>query len=289
MKCVKCGNKTFEKKQERASIEIKGEKVDYIAEIDVCSSCGMQSASDEQMRLSYVNASDAYRKKHHLLISAEIVGFREKMDMTQEEFAEYLGVGVASLKRWENGAIQEKANDELIRLKCSEEKLNEQLYDLESHVPDDIYRGNRQFDFEAFANVVVLLLGTAPSPLFFFMVLFYIDFLNFKRNGKGLTGLTYSAMQYGPCPSYYRKLKDNLIEKGWVERSGMHNLIAKKQFKSSYFTKSELSVIQEIKVALDTNSARYFYDGSHEEPAWKNTAEDELISYAMASELKLVR
>lgn len=288
MKCVKCGNKTFEKKQERASTEVKGEKVDYIAEIDVCSKCGTQSASDDQMQMSYINASDAYRKKHHLLISDEIISFRKKMDMTQEEFAEYLGVGVASLKRWENGAIQEKANDELIRLKCSEEKLSEQLYDLESHVPDDIYRGNRQFDFEAFANIVVLLLGTASSPLFFFKVLFYIDFLSFKRNKKGITGLTYSAMQYGPCPSYYRKLKDDLINYKWVERSGMHDLVAIKNFKSAHFTKTELAIIKEIKEKLDKNGARYFYEGSHEESAWKNTHEDQLISYELAKDLKLI-
>jgi len=287
MKCVKCGNKKFEKKQERASVEIKGEKVDYIAEVDVCTKCGTQSASDEQMRTSYINASDAYRKKHNLLTCSEIIGFREKMDMTQDAFAEYLGVGVASLKRWENGAIQEKANDELIRLKCSEEKLSEQLYDLESHVPNDIYRGNRQFDFTAFANVVVYLLGNAPSPLFFFKVLFYIDFLSFKRNGKGITGLTYSAMQYGPCPSYYRKLKDDLVEHGWVKRAGAHNLVAKKSFDPTYFTQSEVAIIREVKELLDNKSARYLYEASHEEPAWKNTPENELISYAQSRTLAL--
>jgi len=258
MKCIKCGNRTFEKKEERASVEIKGERVDYIAEVDICTKCGLDSASDEQMQLSYVRASDAYRRKYHLLTSEEIVGFRKKMNMTQDEFAQYIGIGVASLKRWENGAIQEKGNDELIRLKCSEEKLSEQLYDLESHIPNDIYRGNRQFNFEAFANVVVRLLGTAPSPLFFFKVLFYVDFLNFKRNGKGITGLTYAAMQYGPCPSHYRKLKDDLISHGWVERSGKHNLVVKRDFNAALFTKSELMVIQEVYEILVNEGAHYF-------------------------------
>ncbi|MCM2353112.1 MAG: DUF4065 domain-containing protein [Pseudobdellovibrio sp.] len=289
MKCVKCGSKKFETKQERASVEIKGEQIDYIADMDVCANCGLSVASDDQMHTSYVNASDAYRKKHQLLTSTEIIVFRSNMNMTQEQFAEYLGVGVASLKRWENGSIQEKANDELIRLKCSEEKLNEQLYDLESHVAGEIYRGYRQYDFEAFANVVVSILNAAPSPLFFFKVLFYVDFLSFKRNGKSITGLMYSAMQYGPCPSYYRKLKEDLISAGWVERSGMHNLVALKKFTPTHFTKSELSIIQEINEMLAQKGARYFYDGSHEEPAWKNTAEDELISYSMSQDLRLIQ
>lgn len=289
MKCIKCGSKKFETKQERASVEIKGERVDYLADMDVCANCGLQVASDDQMHSSYVRASDAYRAKHQLLTSQEIIGFRNNMSMTQEQFAEYLGVGVASLKRWENGAVQEKASDELMRLKCSEQKLNEQLYDLESHMAEEVFRGHRQFDFEAFANVVVNILNAAPSPLFFFKVLFYVDFLSFKRNGKSITGLMYSSMQYGPCPSYYRKLKEDLISSGWVERNGMHNLIAKKKFTPSHFTKSELSIIQEINEILAQKGARYFYEGSHEEPAWKNTAEDELISYVKAKDLKLIR
>jgi hypothetical protein len=37
--------------------------------------------------------------------------------MTQSEFASYLGPGVASVRRWELGQIQDKAMDMLIRLK----------------------------------------------------------------------------------------------------------------------------------------------------------------------------
>jgi hypothetical protein len=39
--------------------------------------------------------------------------------MSQEEFAAYLSVGVASVKRWELGKVQEKSTDDLIRIKCS--------------------------------------------------------------------------------------------------------------------------------------------------------------------------
>jgi hypothetical protein len=39
--------------------------------------------------------------------------------MSQEEFAAYLSVGVASVKRWELGKVQEKSMDDLVRIKCS--------------------------------------------------------------------------------------------------------------------------------------------------------------------------
>lgn len=59
----------------------------------------------------------AYRKKLGLLSASEIRAARERLRMSQREFAEYIGVGEASIKRWELGALQDKSGDELIRLK----------------------------------------------------------------------------------------------------------------------------------------------------------------------------
>jgi hypothetical protein len=39
--------------------------------------------------------------------------------MSQQEFANFLGVGVASVKRWELGKIQDKLHDDLIRQKTA--------------------------------------------------------------------------------------------------------------------------------------------------------------------------
>jgi hypothetical protein len=61
--------------------------------------------------------ADAYRAQCGLLTSAEIRRSRERLLMSQVDFASYLGVGVASVKRWELGEIQTKTADELIRCK----------------------------------------------------------------------------------------------------------------------------------------------------------------------------
>ena len=37
--------------------------------------------------------------------------------MSQRDFAKYLGVGEASVKRWEAGHIQDESSDRLIRMK----------------------------------------------------------------------------------------------------------------------------------------------------------------------------
>jgi hypothetical protein len=38
--------------------------------------------------------------------------------MTQRQFAEFLRVGEASVKRWETWLVQDASSDELIRVKC---------------------------------------------------------------------------------------------------------------------------------------------------------------------------
>ncbi len=84
----------------------------------VCPKCGyyLVEAADtpELMR----NLADAYRREAGLLTSDQIRAYREALGMSQQQLADYLKVGVASVKRWELGAIQDAANDEHIRLKC---------------------------------------------------------------------------------------------------------------------------------------------------------------------------
>lgn len=83
--------------------------------------------------------ADAYRRAHRLLTSEEIRSRRSSLRMTQKAFAIYLGVGEASIKRWELGAIQDESMDRYIRLKTDpdEARLNalqvSQLVDSDGH------------------------------------------------------------------------------------------------------------------------------------------------------------
>lgn len=82
-----------------------------------CERCGFQTIDSGQSSEFTRLVSDAYRQSRGLLTGAEIRARRIRLQMTQQQFAEYLGPGIASVKRWEAGQIQDKAMDELIRLK----------------------------------------------------------------------------------------------------------------------------------------------------------------------------
>jgi putative zinc finger/helix-turn-helix YgiT family protein len=99
---------TGERNGESFTVELLGLK---------CPKCGFQTVDSEQSAEFTRLISDAYRSAHGLLTAAEIRACRARLGMTQREFAAYIGPGVASVKRWEAGQIQDKAMDTLIRLK----------------------------------------------------------------------------------------------------------------------------------------------------------------------------
>jgi putative zinc finger/helix-turn-helix YgiT family protein len=101
-----------------------------------CGSCGFETIDSVESAEFTRLVSDAYREKHGLLTGVEIRARREQLKMSQQPFAEYLGVGVASVKRWELGQVQDKAMDELIRLKTDPEAARNNLRALESQVPE---------------------------------------------------------------------------------------------------------------------------------------------------------
>jgi len=83
-------------------------------EIDVCADCGAvlwTEKYDALMKLAY----EKFKKENGLLSSDEIRQIRENYDLSQDLFAMILGIGSASLQRYETGAVQTLVYDGIIR------------------------------------------------------------------------------------------------------------------------------------------------------------------------------
>ena len=122
MNCLRCDNHEFARK-ENAVIEqeFKGELLTVNATAMACTKCGWVTVALDQLDELRRRTADAYREKHELLTSDQIRAFRKLLRMSQREFAAFLRVGEASVKRWETWLVQEKGNDELIRTKFEKE------------------------------------------------------------------------------------------------------------------------------------------------------------------------
>ena len=116
--CPSCeASESFVIQESEIEQEFRKETFSISTECTVCSECGFSILADGQADKLRMKTVDAYRNKHALLTSFEIVDRRKKMVMTQQEFADHVGVGVASIKRWEGGRVQDPSNDALIRIK----------------------------------------------------------------------------------------------------------------------------------------------------------------------------
>ena len=117
MKCFQCGKGKMTSKVAEMTARVRGEEIPVRTEAMLCNRCGFQVLTDEQSDAYTIASADAYREKHGLLTSRELKEIRSRLGMSQQSFARFLKVGVASVKRWEAGMVQDEAMDELIKVK----------------------------------------------------------------------------------------------------------------------------------------------------------------------------
>lgn len=116
--CFDCGR---EMKREILEFtdEVNNEKITFKTKGFICE-CGRKTIEAPQMEAYDIALADAYRKKNGLLTTDEIKGFRRRLGISQQVFADFLGVSVRSIKRWEHGCVQDRAMDNLMRLNLKE-------------------------------------------------------------------------------------------------------------------------------------------------------------------------
>jgi putative zinc finger/helix-turn-helix YgiT family protein len=128
IRCINCGQTDLQSATVNLPGTVRGES--YTAKMPglACPNCGFQTIKGTEMAEFGRLLADQYRAKHGLLTSEQIWSRRTRLGMTQDAFARYLGVGVASVKRWEMGKIQDQRNNDLILQGTSETFSNTQAF-----------------------------------------------------------------------------------------------------------------------------------------------------------------
>ena len=119
MSCPLCGEThRVIKRTIPATACIKGEDVAYEQEVWICQRSPVgenEFIPGDVMDRNLRCARNAYRKKHGMLQSHEIVAIREYYGLTQKELSKLLGWGEATIARYETKFIQEQAHDEILQ------------------------------------------------------------------------------------------------------------------------------------------------------------------------------
>jgi putative zinc finger/helix-turn-helix YgiT family protein len=253
----------MEPRETQETVRFRGLDLTVVSGAFVCPECGLELATVEQAARVQKNISRAYREAAGLMTGEDIRGAREKRGLTQEGLAALLGVGIASVKRWEGVHIQTKSMDTLLRKALAGESCAN---------PDT---GNRNLSLPRVKQVICAFEALLKRRLFENKGLFsgkylwYADMLAFRETGQSLTGAMYARLPFGPQLNNYTDLFP-LIKGADI---------------------SELPPLDEADIAIIARVARRFprkkdvFKASHKEPAWLNTSTGDLIPYPLAETL----
>lgn len=293
MKTCECTvQKSFKIKNIQVSHFARKECFEFFTELPICSSCNLPIVGKEEEEKLQMEASRLYQKKHGLLLPEEITALRKKLGLSRNGFAEYLRVIPLTVWFWERkGRAQDRSTDELIRLKCSPEyvSMNQGELNTIKKIKQNDLTGNRSLIIENVKNILLhLVKNTKSSKLFLNKILFYIDFLHFKKHGMSITGLKYIPLQYGPCPERFQDIFQRFIYEGVLTPKEEYQFHPNIEPDMTLFDEEELETIDYVLNLCKKDGGRKLYDLSHEEEGFKETPAYQPISYErFAKKLKI--
>jgi putative zinc finger/helix-turn-helix YgiT family protein len=267
MKSVNCpkghGNMKIKKTLKHANV--KGVGIKFNVEMHVCPVCGFEAGTIQSAGAVQKAMADAYRSKKGLLTGQEITSMRRAKGLSQQDLAKLMGIGIASIKRWETGLIQTKSMDMALRA------------NLQEPVWGDPCTGNRDFSIPRVKLVIRViekklgasLLKKNDKMLFVAKYLWYADMLAFRMHGRSMTGSTYAALPYGPQLNNYKDLIEDIIS---ADESLADEL-----------TENEIKIVDMIVEKFPDK--QLVYDAAHQEKIWKNASKGALIPYTQAHDL----
>ncbi len=240
---------------EKEVYNVRGEPTQIEAEVTICQKCGSKIFDEERDSRNLERAYSHYREKHNLLPPDEIRSMREKYGLSQRALSRLLGCGEITIHRYENGAIQDNAHDNLLRsiadpknmqrfFETNRDKLptytvarlekriasfmqedREQAFQvsferLVSHQHVDLTSGFKAYDLEKLENMILYLAKRLGGVLSVKLnkLLWYCDFLHFKETSLSISGSQYVRLQYGPVPKYYDFITDMMHNEGLVDK-----------------------------------------------------------------------
>ncbi|MBE5837510.1 type II TA system antitoxin MqsA family protein [Butyrivibrio sp.] len=216
-----------------------GEDVEIAAKVMICAECGEELFNEELDSATLIDAYNEYRRRHKLLLPEEIRKIREQYGLSQRSFAKLLNWGDKTIRRYENGAVQDRAHNSLLlflrepenmrtyltenEVALDEKQIARLLETVEKLEQDTDFRVERRyfdlffskipceengfkgFDYEKLCAMVLFFAHKSAGLLKtkLMKLLNYSDMIFYKENGLSISGLKYAHLPYGPVPDNF--------------------------------------------------------------------------------------
>ena len=246
--CPACEKETeLEFVNREQNILVRGESIPVRVEYFKCVDCGSEFEDPQSTYDPLEVAYHEYRTRHGMVQPEAIRQFREQFGLTQLELSNLLGLGGATLSRYENGALQDEAHNTMLGLAMQPENLLELIKEKPSVLSDEkreritsLLKDITDEHEKSFLSMYESRFGSYPASILsgyqslnvskllhaiiFFCkddelpktklnkLLFYADFKHFKEYSISITGACYAHLPHGPAPDKYNYYMATLIE-----------------------------------------------------------------------------
>ena len=299
------GEKYF---QEVRTITFRKEEFSYI-HTGIIDEEGEMWTTTEMDEANIFQVYNQYRVKHGIPFPDEISGIREHYGLSAAKMAQILGFGINQYRMYEDGEVPSVSNARTIIaarekdifmsfVEASKSEMSEQDYlrikkkveaaegDYKPSGKPSEYTGFRSMSLDKIANIVQLIIANIGSTFVTKMnkLLFYADFIHYKKHGYGITGLTYKALPFGPVPEHWGTLYSSLSGidmEEFVYPSGQSGIkLEATTTGENVLSESELSTIEAVCEYFGKMNAGEISQTSHHEKGWiENKDNRSAISY----------
>ena len=304
----------------------RGEMYQYIHAAWLCEDTGEEFTTDEMDDAGFLQVTNQYRRKYGIPYTDEIVAIRERYGISAAKMSSILGFGANQWRLYEAGEVPSVSNGRMIRsimdpgvflgyVRSSRLLLDEKEYkkifariaaigegEESEYAHSRVFQCERGEDngfapqsLERLKNVLLYMISQAREVFCTKMnkLLFYIDFLAYRRYGMAVTGLSYKALDYGPVPERWDRVYsqfDEIVQepRRYGDKEGSV-LVSTCRADMEQFSSSELEILEEVCAAFSDLTSVCLSDMSHKEEAWLQCRNDhKRISFEYAFQLKAI-
>lgn len=153
------------------------------------------------------------------------------------------------------------------------------------------YNGYNILDIEKLSNVIGYFAQFAHHlyKVKLMKLLWYTDAIFFGRHGMSMTGLVYKHMPLGALPIGYDELihlPTVKVVEDMINEDICYKICPNKEVSISEFTLDELSVLELVASTFKDYRSKEIVDYMHKEKAYIETAQNQVIPYSLAKQLR---
>lgn len=296
--------------REVADMEFRNETFSYI-HTSIKDAKGELWTTTEIDEVNISQVYNQYRERHGFPFPEEILALRLRYGLSAAKMSYVLGMGANQYRLYEDGVVPSVSNariimsirdkstmlqyvdllkNEMTESDCQKlrKKIGQASDTYEPPSPPSAYTGYVSESIEKLSGTVRLFVEKLGATFVTKMnkLLFYSDFIHYRNYGRGISGNTYVAMQYGPVPRNWSSLYGQLQGCALMEHiypngtSGTRIEIASVDKAFNALEDSEIKTIEQVCQVFGSMNAKQISDASHKEQGWiDNVGTRGAISY----------